>query len=346
MSPAGAGAGRASDEPCLVTGASGFIGGRLAERLAREGHPVRALVRPTSDTARLETLDVEILRGDLSDPASLQRAAAGARHVLHCAALVTDWATSREIRQTNVEGTRMMLDAAAGASVERFIHLSTTDVYGHPGGRAVDEDFQGDGGFGNWYTHTKRQAEREVQDAHAAHRLETVILRPATVYGPGSAEVIGQIARAIQGGNMLLVDRGRAVAGLCYVDNLLDAAMIALRHEAAPGNAFNVSDGLAVTWKQLTGDLAADLGCREVRWSIPYPLAGAIGFSLEHGYRLLRSGTGLSTPALLSRQAVQVLGRDQDFSARKLRETLGWEPRVDYPAGLRATLEWLEAEYL
>ena len=139
----------------------------------------------------------------------------------------------------------------------------------------------------------------------------------------------------MRSGNMLLVDRGRAVAGLCYVDNLMDAAVLALRHEAAPGQAFNVSDGLDVTWKEFTDGLAEGLGYSQVRWSMPYWMANGIGFSLEHGYRLLRRTTRLSTPPLLSRQAVQVLGTDQDFSNRKAREVLGWEPRVDYAAGLR-----------
>ncbi len=69
---------------------------------------------------------------------------------------------------------------------------------------------------------------------------------------------------------MLLVDRGRAVAGLCYVDNLVDAALLALRHEAAPGQAFNVTDGLDVTWREFTDGLADGLGCSQVRWSLPY----------------------------------------------------------------------------
>ena len=124
-----------------------------------------------------------------------------------------------------------------------------------------------------------------------------MILRPATVYGPGSTDVVGEIARAIRGRHMLLVDRGRAVAGLCYVENLIDAALLALRHEAAPGQAFNVSDGLDVTWRQFTDGLAEGLGCPQVRWSLPYWLANGLGFSLEHGYRLLRRATGLSTPA-------------------------------------------------
>jgi nucleoside-diphosphate-sugar epimerase len=79
---------------------------------------------------------------------------------------------------------------------------------------------------------------------------------------------------------------------------------------------------------------------------MPYPLALAIGFSLEHGYRLARRATGLTAPALLSRQAVHVLGCDQDFSNRKARETLRWAPRVGYRDGLDATLAWLKSEYL
>jgi len=336
----------AGEQLCLVTGATGFIGGRLAARLAQEGYRVRALARQSSDTTHLAALDIEIVTGDLADTASLEGAVAGCAQVIHCAALVSDWATTAEITEANVEGTRRLLDAATGASVVRFIHLSTTDVYGHPGGPPVDESFTDDGRIHNWYAHTKRQAERAVRDAGQTGRIETAILRPATVYGPGSRDVIGEIARAIRGGHMLLIDRGRAVAGLCFVENLLDAALLALRHQAAPGNAFNVSDDLAVTWRQLTDDLAAGLSCRQVRFSMPYRLAGAIGFSLEQGYRLLRSSTGLSTPPLLSRQAVQVLGRDQLFSSRKLRQTLGWEPRVGYDEGLSATLEWLKSDYL
>ncbi|HEV2974003.1 MAG TPA: aminotransferase class III-fold pyridoxal phosphate-dependent enzyme [Solirubrobacteraceae bacterium] len=333
------------DDVCLVTGASGFIGGRLARRLVQEGHPVRCLVRASSDTSHLDGLDVEIAVGDLTSERSLARAVDGCDYVFHCGALVTDWAMTDEIAKTNVHGTRSLLEASAGASVQRFIHFSTTDVYGYPGGKAVDETYAGTR-FANWYAQTKRDAEAEVRRAEAAHALDAVILRPATVYGPGSIDVVGEIARAIRSRNMVLVGGGRAVAGLCYVDNLLDAAVLALRHEAAPGLAFNVSDGLPVTWREFTDGIAAGLGCSSARWSMPYWLANSVGFSLEHGYRVLRRTTGLSAPPLLSRQAVHVLGRDQDFCNRRARETLGWEPRIDYSTGLEATLEWLTSEYL
>ncbi|MCW3030342.1 MAG: aspartate aminotransferase family protein, partial [Solirubrobacterales bacterium] len=251
------------DDVCLVTGASGFIGGRLAQRLVQEGHAVRCLVRSSSDTTMLESLDVEIAVGDLTSARSLARAVAGCDYVFHCGALVSDWATTEEIARTNVAGTRSLLQASAEASVRRFIHFSTTDVYGYPGEPAIDETYDATR-FRNWYAQTKRDAEREVRSAEAAHALEAVILRPATVYGPGSRDVVGEIARAIRARNMLLVDGGRAVAGLCYVDNLIDAALLALRHAAAGGHAFNVSDELAVTWREFTDHIAAGLGCSKV----------------------------------------------------------------------------------
>jgi ornithine--oxo-acid transaminase len=332
------------DDVCLITGATGFVGGRLAQRLAGEGRPVRCLVRSSSDTSRLDGLDVELAVGDLTSTRSLARAVDGCDYVFHCGALVSDWATTEEIAQTNVRGTRSLLEASVDASVRRFVHFSTTDIYGYPGDAAIEETYAG-GRFRNWYAETKLKAEGEVRRVEKAHDLDVVILRPATVYGPGSIEVVGAIARAIRARNMLLVDGGRAIAGLCYVDNLLDAAVLALGHEAAPGHAFNVTDGLDVTWREFTDGLADGLGCSKVRWSLPYWMANGVGFSLEHGYRLARRTTGLRAAPLLSRQAVHVLGNNQDFSNRRARELLGWEPRVEYSAGLEATLTWLRAEY-
>jgi len=333
------------DHACLVTGATGFIGGHLAQRLVQEGYQVRCLARASSDTSLLDKLDVEIAVGDLTSARSLAQAAQGCRYVFHCGALVSDWATAKEIEHINVAGTRNLLEASVEASVERFVHFSTTDVYGYPGGTAIDETYAATR-FRNWYAQTKLAAEAEVRRVEKAHDLDAVILRPSTVYGPRSTDVVGEIARAMRGGNMLLVDRGRAVAGLVYIDNLIDAAVLALRHEAAPGHAFNASDGLGITWKEFTDGLAEGLGCSQVRWSLPYWMAHGIGFSLEHGYRALRKATKLSTQPLLSRQAVHVMGRNQDFSNRKARELLGWEPRVDYAAGLEETLAWLKAEHV
>jgi nucleoside-diphosphate-sugar epimerase len=332
--------GPSDGDRCLVTGASGFIGVHVARRLVREGYRVRGLVRVSSDTTPLEGLDVELVRGDLTDARSLASATSGCRYVVHCGALVSDWAGIDEIERVNVIGTRNVLDASVAASVQRVVHLSTTDVYGYPGLPGVEESYAPQG-FSNWYSETKRAAEAEVRRAATVHGLEAVILRPATVYGPGSEEVVVEMARAIRAGQMLLVDRGFPIAGLTYVENVVDAAVLALRGAAAPGQAFNVTDGLDVTWRRFLGDLAEGLGCRPPRWSVPYPVAHGLASALERGYRFLHRTTGLTTRPLLSRQAVDVLGRNQDFSNRKARDVLGWEPRVSYDRGLEATLSWL-----
>jgi ornithine--oxo-acid transaminase len=344
MPPRGRRLDLSADNACLVTGATGFIGGHIAQRLLADGHQVRCLVRSTSDTTLLDSMPVEIAVGDLTDAGSLQRAAEGCRHVVHCGAQVSDWATTEQMTQTNVAGTRNLLAAAGAASVQRFVHISSTDVYGYPA-REVDESHVASG-FANWYSQTKRDAEREVRRAQEQGTLATVILRPATVYGPRSIEMVGEMAQAIRGRYMLLVDGGRAVAGLVYVENLVDAALLALGHEAAPGQAFNVSDGLDVTWRQFTDGLAAGLGAPPVRLTLPYGAARGLGRTLEGGYRMLRRATPLDVPPLLSRAAVDLLGRDQVFSNRKAREVLGWAPRVGYDDGLAQTVRWLRSDDL
>jgi ornithine--oxo-acid transaminase len=331
------------DDVCLVTGASGFIGGHIVQRLAHNQIPVRCLVRANSDTRLLEQLDVQIAVGDLADADSVARAADGCTNVLHCGALVSDWATVEEMTRINVEGTRNVMQAATAAGAKRVIHFSSTDVYGHPGAHGIDETFIPTR-LRNWYSRTKLEAETAVREAGSNGAIETVILRPATIYGPRSVNVVGEIAKAIRGGNMLLIGGGRALAGLCYVENLVDAALLAVDQQAAVGETFNVTDGLEVTWRRFVDDMADGLGCAGARWSAPYWLATGLGFSMEQGYRMLRTATHLHTQPLLSRQAVEVMGRDQSFSNAKIRRVLGWEPRVDYQGGLQATLDWLTSE--
>jgi nucleoside-diphosphate-sugar epimerase len=328
---------------CLVTGASGFIGGHLALGLVRDGWHVRCLVRATSDTSRLDGQGVEIVVGDIEDRDSLVRAVDGCAVVFHCAALVSDWATVKEITTANVRGTENVLAAAVSASAKRFVHFSTTDVYGYRGSPQIDEAHRATR-LSNWYARTKLRAEEAVLRAQAEQGLPAVILRPATVYGPGSREVVGEIASALRKRSMLLIDGGRAVAGLVYVENLVDAAVLAAGHRAAAGNAFNVTDGLDVTWRQFIDGLAQGLGCPPTRWSLPFRGADSVAFVLEHSYRLLRTSFGVTTRPLLSRQAVHVLGNNQRFSNEAIRTVLGWAPKVSYREGLAATVAWLQSE--
>ena len=330
----------------LLTGASGFIGGRLASRLLGEGHAVTCLVRGSSDTSGLQALGdgVTLVVGDLTDPRSLARAVQGCELVIHCGAMVSDWGTVAEIRAVNVTATADLAAAAATAGVRRFVHISSTDVYGNPGGHGVDETCV-PRGFANWYSETKREAEAALARVSAETGMELVILRPATVYGPGSREVVGELMTAVRGGYLPLIGGGQAIAGLVYVDNVADAVLLALARPEAAGETFNVTDELSVTWRQFLTDLARGMGYRAPRIRLAPRLALGLGIGLEEGYRRVRGWTGLSLAPLLSRQAVQVLAVDQDFSSAKLRRELGWSPRVSYPDGLAATLTWLGEDF-
>jgi len=291
----------------------------------------------------LRELGAELVQGDLTDAKSVERAVAGCRYVVHCAARVSDWGTVAEIRAANTGGTRNVLEAARRAHVERVVHVSTTDVYGHPGGRQLDEDTPYAARFRNWYTATKIEAEQDALDFHRVHAGSVVVLRPATVYGPRSTNVVLEIADALRRKQMMLVDGGRAIAGLVYVGNVVDAVVLALGEGVPAGQPFNVSDGLPTTWKQFVDALAERLGCPPVTRSMPYGVANAVGFGLEHGYRALRGMFGIESDALLSRQAVQVMGVDQDFCTQRARSVLGWSPRTGLDAGLDATVAWLNA---
>jgi nucleoside-diphosphate-sugar epimerase len=143
---------------------------------------------------------------------------------------------------------------------------------------------------------------------------------------------------------MVLIDGGRADAGLVYVENLVDAAVLSAGAEAAAGQVFNVTDGLEVTWRQFVDDLAHGLSYPTARWRVPFGVANSLAVALEEGYRLLRQTFGVTTRPLLSRQAVHVLGTDQRFSNERIRTAVGWRPRTGYTDGLAATLEWLRSE--
>lgn len=328
----------------LVTGASGFIGGHLIDHLLAKGACVRALVRNPHALTPRECL--EIVGGDLNDRDAIDRAVSECTQVVHCAAMVSDWGTVKEIRQINVEGTRRLLESAIAHRTKRFVYLSTTDVYGHPGTSRVSEEQGPSSRFSNWYAWTKAEAETLVAQRAQEAEIPFVILRPATVYGPRSWNVIHPIAKALIEKNMILVGDGETIAGLCFVENLVHTMIRSLFDDAAIGHAFNIGDGESITWKTFLTDMAEMLGISPRFIRIPHSLARTLAVSFESGYRVLRKATGVNLPPLLSRQAIQIMGVDQDFSIEKARTRLGYRPHVSYAEGLTRTVEWLKQEAL
>jgi nucleoside-diphosphate-sugar epimerase len=324
----------------LVTGASGFIGGRLAERLAtEEGVRVRAMVRHAKKAERLQKLELEIVQADLLGLESLREVIKGCDLIFHCAAVVRETGDRNEFLQTNVKGTENILNVSRDAGVKKFIHFSSVSVYGmNPPDRADETTpFQP---CGNLYCDTKIGAEKAVWAAHHKARLPVVVIRPANVYGPYSNPWTIRPIKLINSGQMMLINGGTGVCNYVYIDNLLDATLIATKRDESVGEVYLVSDGMAVTWKEFFGYYARMAQKPRIR-SVPEWLGKAIALGMEVTSKL--SGK----PPKLTREAVGFLTREARFSIEKARCELGYQPRFSLEEGMKLTEQWLrEAGYL
>ena len=319
----------------LVTGGSGFLGSHLVEALVARGERVRALVRPTSKTAHLESLGVELAFGDLTDLQSLRAACQGIDRVFHSAALTADWGTWQEFRAANVTGVGNMLEATLEAKVSKYIHVSTTDVYGYPD-EPVDETAP-HRRRGFRYGDTKVEGEKRVWTYHRQAQLPVTVVRPVNIYGPGPNIFMSEVVDLLKDNGMVQIGTGRKSAGLAYVSNVVDVLLRAADSESSLGQAYNVSDGSDVTWPQYVDRLAEIVGVPGPRITIPYRLAYLAGWAMEKVYGALR----LKGRPLLTRTAVELFGTDQNFSIDKARRELGYEPKVGFEEGMQRVEEWM-----
>jgi nucleoside-diphosphate-sugar epimerase len=320
----------------LVTGASGFLGGRLAELLVEDSVPVRILARASSDLRHLSHLPIQIVCGDLNDAAALAEAVRDVRVIYHCAAASTDWAADTTYYDANVRGTQRLLEAALSVpELERFVHVSTTDVYGYP--RTVCDETAPTLDVGLPYNRTKILGEQAALRAHREQGLPVTVVRPATIYGPRGKDFVTEIAKLLRDGWMMLVDGGRERGGFTYVDNVATAMMQAARSSATVGRVYNLSDGTNATWRDYTHALADVLGYRRPRIMLPFSAAMALGRAMEMPYALLK----LRSRPLLTRHAVHLLGRDQEFPATRAREEFGFAPAVSLAEGIARSAEWV-----
>lgn len=319
----------------LVTGGSGFLGSHLVEALLARGDEVRVLVRPTSKIAHLESLNVQLVYSDLSDSQSVRKAAQGMEHVYHCAALASDWGPRENFQAANVAGFRNLLDASLEAGVKKFIHVSTTDVYGHPN-YPVDETAPYR--LRGWqYGDTKIEGEKLAWAYHREHGLPITIVRPVNIYGPRSTSFVLELAEALKSGDMVHIGKNEHPAGLAYVTNVVDMILLAADSESSVGHAYNASDGSDVTWAQYMDKLAKIIGAPSPRVVIPYRLAYLAGWAMEKIYGALQ----IQSRPLLTRMMVELFGTNQGFPIDKARRELGYEPRVSFNEGMAQVEIWL-----
>jgi len=320
----------------LVTGASGFLGGHLAETLASQGEDVFVLVRSTSATAHLSHLPVHFLVADLSDPASLRKAVEQVTRIFHCAACSTDWAPWTTYFSANVTGTENLLQAALVAPrLTRFVHVSTTDVYGYPP-LPCDETHQtADAGLP--YNQTKRLGELAVWKASRESGLPVTVIRPATIYGPRGKDFTVEIAALLRQRLMATIDGGRARGGFTYVSNVADALVQASLSQAALGQAYNIADGTDATWAAYLRLFAAALGHPAPWIDLSTGAATRLARVFESMHKTLR----LPGRPLLTRHAVNLLGIDQEFPADKARRDFGFAPAISLEEGIARSAAWV-----
>jgi len=242
----------------LVTGAGGFIGGRLVERLVLEcGARVRAQARGPAGAFRLARFPVEIVRGDVTDRAFLAEAVRGCDAVFHCA--YGTRGSQRRRAWVNREGTRRLLTASAKAGVGRLVHLSTQMVYGRtPDGDLTEEAPRRR--LGEAYADSKRRAERVALAFARQGTLPVAVVQPTAVYGPYGGVWTVRVLEQLRSGRVILVDGGRGLANCVYVDDLVSAMLQAAVEPAAVGEAFLVSGEEPVTWRELYGRFERMLG--------------------------------------------------------------------------------------
>ena len=322
----------------LVTGASGFIGGHLTRRLAERGHRVRVLVRTGSDRSGFGDAASEVAVGELGDIDSLRSAMAGVRQVYNCAGVSADWGPWEDFRRVNVDGARNVVQAAAEAGgVERVLHVSTSDVYGYP--KVPCDESTSPRDVGLPYNRSKLQGERVVRETAERTGVPVTIVRPVSVYGPGSKDFVVEIANLLVSKQMVYIANGEVPAGLLYVDNAVDAMIDAACSAETVGKEYNLRDPGLTTWREYVEALATGLGAKSPSVNLPSALATAIASVSEGVYGLLR----IKSRPVLTRHSVRLFDRDQSYGIDRAQRDFGFKSAVDFEEGMARVIEWLDS---
>ena len=309
----------------VITGGAGFIGSHIAERLADSADLVLfdSLRRNSLESTDLATLpSVELVEGDIRDRDAVLNVVRGADAVFHLAAIagVSSYYNEPEATlRVNIEGTANVVDAAVAAGIPRLLYLSTSEVHG-PQARDVDEESPcaiGPSSDRRWvYATSKLAGEHLVLRGGETHGFAATVLRPFNIYGPrqtGEGAIRNFCVAAARGDRLTVYGDGSAVRAWCYVDDFVDAALLALDSLAAAGQIFNIGNPAA---RATTTELAATVAS----------LVPSVQVESEE---VSRAEVAYRTPVIA-----------------KARELLGFEPAVSLHEGLERTLEWTRSTML
>jgi len=319
-----------------VTGATGFVGSHLAERLVKEGFRVRALVLEDEDASFLEALGVACVRGDLRDSAAeLRTGLEGVTHVFHCAAWVADLAVREQMAEVNVSGLRNLLEATRGIDLVRFVFLGSIVVYGDRDQVDIDESFPFSK-TGDSYNYTKIESERVLGAFVRETGLPAVILRPSYIYGPRDTRLFPSLIDAVRAGEWVYLSGGRLPIALSYVGHVVDACVLAAARDEAVGEGFIITDGESITRRELTELVCDALRLRRPRASVPR----GVGKALCPFGDCMRALFRRQKPYFINRFLYHFAGAHLTFDISKARKLLGYAPKRPMRELLLDTVQW------
>jgi nucleoside-diphosphate-sugar epimerase len=308
---------------CLVTGASGFIGSTLVTRLIQKGHHVRAILHKTPPLHR--DSQVQYIVADLTDPASLSPLVHHIDTVFHCASLVKDFGSKKEIMNVNYKGTKHLVDACRN-KIHQFIFLS--HLHSHSTKNI------------GTYSYSKVLAEHYLLEQYHKEQFPVVIIRPGNVYGPGATTWCLRPLQAIQQDRIALIDKGAGLFLHTYIDNLVDGLVSIMTASQSWGEVIELTDGdNSTTWKTYLNDLATIAGKPQITRNMTKATARLISTYMMMRYYLLHRDP------LLTPTAVHIFTNHRTVSIEKATKLLGYLPSVDYTEGMKRMALWLKTEH-
>jgi nucleoside-diphosphate-sugar epimerase len=320
----------------VITGATGFVGSALARALCTAGHEIVALARPSSPRARLADLDVTWVTGDVTEQATLSGLLDGADWLVHAAGRLGEAGVPEAVYyDLHANGTRHVLNEAAGANISRVLYISSPGVLGPISGKPADESFPL--APSNAYERSKAAAEQVALEMARAG-LPVIVARPEFIYGPGDNHVLG-LFRAVQRGIFFTIGRGQHTCHPTYVADAVRGLLACLEHGRC-GEIYHIVGPRPVTFKELGRTIAAALGVRSPWLRVPRPLAWSGAAALEGVGRL----TGMDPP--LSRSGVAFFSESRRFSWQKAHRELGYTPQVHLAEGVSRTVAWYREQGL